>query len=143
MALATLCSLLHNLAAALPAAVQAAAPGSGSNGGAATLSLCCKALRGLRHALADASQLPEAQGVSSAAIAGLAFDCMVAVRLAPPGSEAAAGALQVAADAMDCVHDLLGKYFGAEAGQRLLEVVVPRLQVRLESRGGERTLGGW
>jgi hypothetical protein len=128
-ALATLCSLLQSLSCGLPAAAAAA-------GDRRTLPLAAKALRGLRHALSDVNRLPEEQGISSAAIAGLLFEFVGAARLAPAGGccDGEEAALQVAAAAMDCVTDLQAKYFGAEATAQMLEVLVPRLQASRRCR---------
>jgi hypothetical protein len=127
-ALATLCSLLQSLSGGLPAAAAA--------GDRRALSLAAKALRGLRHALSDVNRLPEEQGISSAAIAGLLFEFVGAARLAPAGGGCGGeeAALQVAAAAMDCAIDLQAKYFGAEATAQMLEVLVPRLQASRHCR---------
>lgn len=131
LALATLCSLLQQLRDGLPAALQAP---SSSGGAENALSLAAKALRALRAALTDTARLPEQQGVSCAALVGLLFDFVAAAQLAPPGSTAEHAAAVAAAAALDCASDLCSKYLGgAEATRSMLEVLVPKLQVPLDS----------
>ena len=134
VALATLCSLLHSLAAGLPAAV--------AGGDAASLALAAKGLRALRAALGDATRLPEQQGVSSAALTALLFEFVAAARLAPGGGDdgAAGAAAEAAAAALDCAADLQSKFLGQEATLSMLEVLLPKLQA---SQGAEGRRSRW
>lgn len=122
LALATLCSLLHQLRGGLPTALQA---GDGSSA-----ALACKALRGLRATLADSGRLPEEIGSSYATIMDLLFSFVAAARAAPPGSPADEAAVQAASAALDCAADLCSKFYGPEENRRMLDILVPQLRVR-------------